>query len=68
MEALMAIALICQVHCSGFLGISCSKSAVDSYQKACQKALIACYESKFPVPPPQQDQWVGGLKDCIKAR
>lgn len=63
MEALMAIALICQVH-GGVLLLK----RVDNYQKKCQKELIACYESKFPVPPSDPNKWVGGLKDCIKAR
>lgn len=63
MEALMVIALMCQVH-GGVLWLD----RVDSFQKKCQKDLIACYEAKFPVQPADPNKWVGGLKDCLKAR
>jgi hypothetical protein len=73
MEALMAIALTCMVPAGSYKNNSIfpdvlTYQEVDSLQKKCQKALIECYEKKFPVEPHSKDKWVGGLKDCIKAR
>lgn len=63
MQALMVIALMCQVH-GGVLFLQ----RIDKYQMECQKKLIACYEAKFPKSPTSELEWIGGLKDCVKER
>lgn len=67
MDALIAIAALCQVSAG------CrSMKDVDSYQLACQKELIECYEKKLPTvfneKPLDPVQWWGPLKDCVKER
>lgn len=66
MEALYAIALLCQV---ASCGLFCD---VDEYQLKCQKSYIQCYEKKLnkEAPPSDQDPkvWFGRLKDCVKER
>ena len=64
MEALLAIAMLCQIHAGGFHSLK----EVDQYQSRCQKSYIACYESKMPAPPADPSKWVGILKDCVKER
>lgn len=65
MEALIAIALICQVNGGMFSTIF----SVDETQKECQKELIACYEKSWPHDEAtDKSQWIGPLKECVKAR
>ena len=60
MQALSLIALVCSIYSGSWNGVH--KSA------KCQVDLIACYENKFPLPNPSEEQWVGGMKECVKER
>lgn len=54
MDALMAIALICQVSGSDV-------HHVIKHQESCQKELIRCYQENHPT----SYKWEGPLKDCV---
>ena len=59
MEALIAIAMLCQIS-----GHAVPKQ-IDAHQQACQKNLIVCYEKK---KNGAGDAWLGALKDCVLER
>lgn len=66
------ILFIIAVTCQTGGGMFSSASSIDESQKACQKALISCYEKSFPhIPRPKAEEmksWEGSLKSCIQAR
>lgn len=69
MEALYAIALLCQVF-SGSPFNSLKEN--DKYQLRCQQEYIQCYEEKLATLPDPQSQdpkvWFGRLKACVSER
>lgn len=65
MQALLVIAAMCAVSTSK---LGWSPVDVEAFQLKCQKALVACYEAKFPKKVPSDAEWVGGMKDCVKER
>jgi hypothetical protein len=66
MEALYAIALLCQVFSTSPFN---SMKEVDKYQHSCQKGYIECYESKIGTPPSSDPLvWQGKLKQCVQER
>ncbi len=66
MEALLAIAMLCNGLTGGFFG------AKDATILKCQQDYIACYEQKLvtTTPPASEDPkvWLGKLKDCVKEK
>lgn len=69
MEALLAIAMLCQVSAQSVLG---GLDGVDRHQLSCQQKYIKCYEEKLS----KEDKagqidpkvWYGKLKSCVLER
>lgn len=67
MEALLALAMLCQVSVgSPFTTLK----KVDQYQLKCQQEYIACYEKKLAEAPEptNPNAWIGKLKSCVAER
>lgn len=64
MEALIAIAALCQIAS----GAAYSLKQVDAHQLTCQKYYTICYDKKGGGVGKEERAWIGPLKDCINER